>query len=528
MNIFENNGRSNVLSDSGMAATSHPLASLEAITILKEGGNAVDAAIAASLVLSVVEPNASGLGGDCFALISKKNKQPISYNGSGIAPKQLDLSFFKKKEIKKINLESPHAVTIPGALNAWSKIHEEHGKLDYERLFIKAIEYAENGFNISEKVSQSWKKNIIKLNNNKNTKEIFLKSGKNYDFTNKFFNQPLANSLKLISKKGSREFYEGSIAKDIVNTLKELGGVHTLEDLSVQNTLKSNSIFCSYKDLFIHQCPPNGPGVTVLIMMKMMDKLKIENYDPMSFERFHLEGEITKQAFKFREENISDKQITDDNLKKILSDENINGLLEDISISRCLNVGNLNIPAHPETTYLSVIDQDLNVVSLINSICYAFGSGITTKNTGILLHNRGVNFRLQENHPNCINGFKRPLHTIIPGMVVNKNFETTMSYGVMGGQFQPVGHVHFLNNIIDYKMSVQKSIDFPRAFNFNGKFILEKEINLEIEKKLSLTGHNTFFTDDYHGGGQAIKIDYKNGVLIGGSDFRKDGCALGL
>jgi len=518
---------SDAISSNAMAATSHPLATEEALKILKKGGNAVDAAIAASVCLSVVEPNSTSIGGDCFAIIKFEGKNPIAYNGSGIAPQKANYEFFKNKNINKIELLSPHSVTVPGAIHAWKTIHDEHGKLDFEELFLGSINYAENGYKVTEKVSKTWAKSKNKLSKYNSTKNLYLKNGESYKLNDLRKNLPLANSLKLISKQGPKEFYEGSIAKDMVKSLNEVGGLHTLEDFAAQKTIKSETLFSNYKDLNIHQCPPNGPGITVLLMLKLMEKLKINQYDPNSIERFHLEAEVTKLSYKVREENIADPNFIKMDLDKILSEENVKNLFSEISLNKCCDVGELNIPNHPETVYLTVIDKDLNSVSIINSVCYAFGSAITSNNTGILFHNRGTNFRIEENHPNCIAGHKRPLHTIIPGMAVNNNNQAILSYGVMGGQYQPVGQVHVLNNILDFGMSPQKAISYPRAFHFGNVYQLEKEIDEDLKNGLQKLGHNANYVEDTHGGGQAILIDRDKGNLIGGSDPRKDGYASG-
>ena len=515
------------ISSNGMAATSHPLATEEAIKILKKGGNAVDAAIAASVVLSVVEPNATSIGGDCFAIIKMEGKEPVSYNGSGIAPKKANYEFFKKNNIDTIGLTSPHSVTVPGALDAWKNIHNDFGKLDFEELFLAAINFAKNGFEVTKVVANAWNKNLNKLSQNKNSKNVFLNNGKSYQLSDLRKNIPLGNTLELISKKGVSEFYEGSIANDMVKSLNALGGLHTLEDFSKQKTIKSKTISSEYKNIQIHQCPPNGPGITVLLMMKLLEKLEINKFNSNSVERFHLEAEVTKQAYKVKEENLADPNFVNVNLDKILSDEFIDNIYESISLNKCSDIGDLNIPNHPETVYLSVVDKDLNTVSMINSVCYAFGSGITTDKTGIILHNRGTNFRVEEGHPNCIEGLKRPLHTIIPGVVLDHNGRSSLSYGVMGGQYQPVGQVHVLNNILDFEMSPQQAITFPRAFHFNNIYKLEKEVSKEIKDGLSKIGHNAVHIDDTHGGGQAIQIDRLKGNLIGGSDPRKDGYAKG-
>ena len=412
-------------------------------------------------------------------------------------------------------------------MHAWSTIHKNHGKLDFEQLFLKAIEYARNGFEITKKVSKSWEKSRLKLSKNDNTKKIFLNNGNPYKLSEKFKNIQLANTLKKISQNGAKEFYQGSITIDIVKSLNELGGLHTLEDFEKQTTIKDNTISCQYKELAIHQCPPNGPGITVLLMMQMMEKLKIKNYEANSPERFHLEAEVTKLAYQIREENIADPDFIEMNLDKLLSKKTIEEAVNKISLDKCCDVGNLNIPAHPETVYLTVVDKDFNAVSIINSICFVFGSGITSNNTGILFQNRGTNFRIEKNHPNCIDGSKRPLHTIIPGMVLSGN-KPILSYGVMGGQYQPVGHVHVLNNIFDYNMNPQEALDFPRAFHFNNIYQLELGVDNNIEDQLKNNGHETSRITDTHGGGQAIRINWKEGVLIGGSDRRKDGFALGI
>ena len=515
-------------SSNAMAATSHPLATEEALKIMKKGGNAIDASIAASIVLSVVEPNATSIGGDCFAIIKMNNKEPVSYNGSGIAPKKANFEFFKEKKINQIGLTSPHSVTIPGAIQAWKNIHDDFGKLDFEELFLGAIDYAKNGFKLTEVVAKAWNNNLKKLYVNENTKKIFLKNGKSYQISDLRKNIPLGNTLELISKKGVKEFYEGSIAEDMVNSLNRVGGLHTIEDFSKQKTIKSKTIFSNYKNIEIHQCPPNGPGLTVLLMMKLLEKLKIENFKFDSIERFHLEAEITKQAYKVKEENLGDPNFVNLNLKNILEEKYVNNICNNISLNNCSEVGDLNIPNHPETVYLSVVDKDLNTVSIINSVCYAFGSGITTNKTGIIFHNRGTNFRIEEGHPNCIAGLKRPLHTIIPGLILDNNGYSILSYGVMGGQYQPVGQVHVLNNIFDFNMSPQEAISFPRAFHFNNIYKLEKKISEETKKGLTKLGHNTQYIETTHGGGQAIKIDRNKGNLIGGSDPRKDGYAKGF
>jgi gamma-glutamyltranspeptidase / glutathione hydrolase len=520
-------GRSNVLSNNAMVATSQPLSSQEAINILKLGGNAVDAAIAASAVLSVVEPGSTGIGGDCFAIVKMNNKKTISVNGSGINPKKANLQYFRENKINSIGLLSPHSVTIPGAVDAWYKMHKKFGKLEFEKLFETAIYYAREGFPVHEIEAFHWQKNEEKLKKNKITKKIFLRNNKAPKFGKKFSNIQLADTLTLIARKGSKAFYEGKIARDMVNSLNNLGGLHTEEDFYNQNTIFSDTLISDFKDYKIHQCPPNGPGLVVHLMMKLLDKFNWNNlnsFDPM---RFHIQAEVTKICFEIKETILGDPQFNDVDIKYLMSNESIDSLFKKINLDKVYNSDKLFVTSHPETVYLTVVDDSLNAVSFINSICHAFGSGICSENSGILFQNRGVNFRLEENHPNCIDSNKRPLHTIIPGLLTNKSNETIMSYGVMGGQYQPIGQAHVLQNVYDFDMNVQEAIDAPRAFSLNGRLKVENSFSKTSVDYLSKLGHDINIVDEGIGGGQAIMIDRKEGVLIGGSDPRKDGLAIG-
>ncbi|MDA9628888.1 gamma-glutamyltransferase [Pelagibacteraceae bacterium] len=520
-------GRSNVLSNNAMVATSQPLSSQEAINILKIGGNAVDASIAASAVLSVIEPGSTGIGGDCFSIIKMNNEKAISINGSGIAPKKAKLDYFKSNKIDSIGLLSPHSVTIPGAVDAWYEIHKKFGKLDFEKLFETAIYYATEGFPLHEIEAFHWKKNEDKLRKNKVTKQIFLNKNKAPIFGKKFSNSQLADTLKLIGKKGAKAFYEGEIARDMVKSLNNLGGLHTEEDFYNQNTIFSDTLISNYKDVKIHQCPPNGPGIVVHLMMKLLEKFNWNNINYFDPIRFHIQAEVTKVSFEIKETILGDSQFNNIDIEYLLSNESIDNLFKKINLDKVYNSDKLFVTSHPETVYLTVVDENLNAVSFINSICHAFGSGICSENSGILFQNRGVNFRLEENHPNCIDSNKRPLHTIIPGLLTNKSNETIMSYGVMGGQYQPIGQAHVLQNIYDFDMNMQEAIDAQRAFALNGKLKVENSFSQNSVKNLSKLGHDIEIVKEGIGGGQGIMIDRKEGVLIGGSDPRKDGLAIG-
>ena len=521
-------GRSNVLAQNGMVATSNPLSSIEALNILQKGGNAIDAAIAASAVQSVVCPSATGIGGDCFAIIAINGKKPIAVNGSGIAPKKANLEYFVKNNIKQINLTSPHSVTIPGAVHAWCSMHEKYGKLDLEEVLKGAENYARNGFPVHEVEALSWNEKEGKLRENINTSKLFLKNNKSYKYGEIFKNVPLANTLKKIGKERIKGFYNSEITTEMVDTLNKLGGLHTEEDFYSQETIMSSTISSMYKTNYkIHQCPLNGPGIIVLMMMAISEKIKIDQYSSSSFERYHLQSEITKICYEFKETKLGDPNFNKINIEEILEDKFLDILVSKIDLKKVYNSRSAFVTSNPETVYLTVVDKDLNTVSFINSICHSFGSGITTSNSGILFQNRGVNFRLEKNHPNVIEGNKRPLHTIIPGLVTNNREEAILSYGVMGGQYQPIGQTHVLQNILDYNLSIQESIDLPRSFALNGILKIEKSLKNDICLKLNQVGHNISIVDNAIGGGQCIKIDRVKGVLIGGSDPRKDGMAIG-
>ena len=520
-------GRSNVLAQNGMAATSNPLSSIEAIKILEKGGNAIDAAIAASAVQSVVCPSATGLGGDCFAIISLNGKKPVAVNGSGIAPQKANLEYFVSKKINKIKLTSAHSVTIPGSVHAWCSMHEKFGFLDFEEVLKGAENYARNGFPVHEVEAKSWQEKEYRLKQNKNSSKVFLNNNRSYKYGEIFKNIPLANTLKTISKKKIDGFYNSDITKDMVESLNELGGLHTEDDFLSQKTIFSSTLTNYYKNLKIHQCPLNGPGIIVLLMMALNEMLDTSQYHHSSFERYHFQAEITKVCYEVKETKLGDPAFNDININELLNDNFLKNLCKKINMNKIYKSDKLFVTSNPETVYLTVVDRDLNTVSFINSICHGFGSCITSNNTGILFQNRGVNFRIEGGHPNVIQGGKRPLHTIIPGLITDQDDQAILSYGVMGGQYQPIGQSHVLQNIFDYNLSIQEALDLPRAFALNDQLKLEKSLNSKIVDKLNSVGHNISIVDQAIGGGQCIKIDRKNGLLIGGSDPRKDGMAIG-
>jgi gamma-glutamyltranspeptidase/glutathione hydrolase len=529
MRNFELPGRSPVYSVNGMAATSHPLATLTAVNILKEGGNAMDAAVAACAMHCVVEPQSIGIGGDCFALFSPKgSNRVIAYNGSGRTPAAAELERLIREGYQEIPRHSPHAVTIPGAVDAWFRLIQDFGSKPFGDLFEPAIRVARNGYPVHPRVAADWQRWVDTLSQDPTTSRIFLPDGKTPE-AGALHSQPLlAETLLQIADKGRDAFYEGPIARDIVEYLNELGGVHTLDDFASACGEYVDPIQVNYRGYDVFECPPNGQGLSALIMLNMLEGFNFSHWDPLSAKRLHLEIEAAKLAYQDRDAYISDPHHTNVPVSRLLSESHANDLRKCIDMNKSMErLPRLDLPRHGDTVYLCVVDQERNAVSFINSLFTPFGSGLASPNTGVLLQNRGIAFSLNPDHPNCFAPSKRPLHTIIPGMLL-KDGKAVMPFGVMGGQYQAAGHVHFLTNFIDFQLDIQESIDFGRVFPLpNGQVEVESGIPLDVVKGLQNRGHMTCSPGAPIGGGQAIWIDWERGVLTGGSDPRKDGCALG-
>ncbi|MBH62432.1 MAG: gamma-glutamyltransferase [Alphaproteobacteria bacterium] len=527
MRDFHLPGRSTVRSMNGMAATSHPAATLTAIDVLRAGGNAVDAAVAAAAVLGVVEPHSTGIGGDCFALYAPKGSTDIvAVNGSGRAPAAATAEWDLDNGFKGIPLYSPHAVTIPGAVDAWSRLLTDHGTKGFAELLQPAIDYAEQGYVVHGRIAQAWSANAEKLSQDPTSARVFLPDGKALAEGDVHRQVMLAETMKTIVREGRDGFYAGPVAEDMVTYLNSLGALHTLDDFESHETEYVTPIKGSYRGLDVYQVPPNNPGITALLMLHVIEGFDLASLDPLSVERFHLEAEVARLAYNVRETDVGDPAFVDVPVDKLLSEEFATELRSRIDPRRAMELKSIKPPTAPDTVYLCVVDADRNAISFINSISYAFGTGLLSPNTGVMLQNRGSGFRVEPGHPNCIAPRKRPLHTIMPGMLAEAD-RVLMPYGVMGGQYQPTGHTHVLTNILDYGMDVQAAIDFPRAFHFGDTYLLERGLDDEIERGLQGLGHQTARPEMPHGGGQAIWIDWERGTLAGGSEPRKDGCALG-
>ncbi|RJG39855.1 gamma-glutamyltransferase (plasmid) [Mesorhizobium sp. DCY119] len=524
---FQLPGRSQAYGANGMVATSHPLATLTALNILQEGGNAVDAAIAACAVLAVVEPTQTGIGGDCFALLKRVGQPIVALNGSGASPMALSVEALNSKSVSSIEVGSPHSVTIPGAVGAWARLVSDYGTFDFGRLLRPAINAAETGYIVTERLARDWALQKEKMSRNQSAAAVFLSGGDTPQAGDKHVQSALAEALKSIAKEGPSAFYEGWIAQDAVETLRELGGFHALEDFAAYRPRYEAPISTAYRDFELWECAPNGSGVAALAMASLLNTYDVNALGLNSVERCHLLAEVARLAYAERDAFVGDPLVGEVRGDHKTWPSHSKNRQQVISMSgRIADVTPDSIPEHKDTVFLSVVDRDRTAISLINSIFDDFGSGIVAKKSGILFHNRGSGFTLEKNHPNELKGGKRPLHTILPAMLT-RNGEVDLSFGVTGGHFQPIGQMQVISNMIDFGMSVQEAIDYPRIFARGDVFDYEARISPNIVADLVRLGHRPIVATAPLGTAQAIRIDWKRGIMEGGADFRRDGIALG-
>lgn len=528
MRDFERPGRSEAVGTHGMAATSHPLATLTALDVMRGGGNAIDAAVAATALLCVVEPTQTGIGGDCFALLMRAGQgKVIGLNGSGWAPAAASLQAFDELGIASIATESAHAVTVPGAVAAWARLLADHGTRGLDSLLQPAIAAAQDGYPVTERVARDWAKQVDKLRRNPAAAKSFLIAGA-APTTGTMHRQPeLAAALRSIARDGPAAFYKGWIARDMVATLRALGGLHTLDDFSAFEPEYVEPICAGYRGFVLWQCPPNGQGLTSLIMARTLDGIELKKWGPHTAERYHCLAEVARHAYAERDVYIGDPRSGPIPVDALLSAER--AARRRASIDPMRRLGDLTpacLPEHRDTTFVAVVDRDRNAVALINSIFDDFGSGITTPESGIIFHNRAGGFVLERGHPNAIAGRKRPLQTIIPAMLT-KGDRAVMPFGVTGGHFQPIGQMQILSNVLDYGMSIQAAIDEPRIFARGDSFEVESTVAEDAVAGLRARGHAVRRAENPLGTAQAIWIDWERGLLRGGADGRRDGIALG-
>lgn len=523
MRNFHFPGRSPSRARHGMAATEHPLASLTAIDMLRRGGSAADAAVAAAAVLAVVEPMATGVGGDAFCLVARGDAVE-GYNGSGRAPAGLSLKLFEGSGLKRIPVDSPHAVTVPGAVDCWLSLLERHGKLDRATVLAPAIAYAMEGFAVTQRVAYEWVIGQPKLAKNNNASALFLPHARPPRAGEIFRNPGLGRVLQDVARDGRAGFYEGGAAEDMIESLRALGGTHMRGDFAAHRGNWVTPVRGDYRGVEVFEIPPNGQGVTALLMLNILENFPLGELPALGAARFHVEAEATRLAYRERDRVIADPEREKVDVASFTDKAFGKKLAAQIDMKRA--------GAAPpqtrtgDTTYLAVADADGLMVSFINSIYHGFGSGIASARSGVLFHNRGHGFVLDANHPNAPAGGKRPFHTIIPAMA-RKDGRPWLAFGVMGGDYQAVGHAHVLTNLVDWNMDIQEAIDCPRGFLFNGEFALEQGVPDAVKAELAAMGHEVVAAPEPIGGGQGVMRDFTGNSWVGGSDPRKDGCALG-
>lgn len=530
MRNLELPGRSPVHATQGMACTSHPLSTLAALDVLRAGGNALDAAVAACAVQCVVEPESTGIGGDCFCLFAPEGSTDlVAYNGSGRAPLAATADWYREQGITELERQSPHVVTVPGAVDAWQRLIEDHGRMSFGELLRPAIRLAREGYPIASRVHFDFAGLVDLLRNDAAAARVMLPEGLAPAVGSMHRQPELAATLEKIAENGRDAFYAGEVAEDMVEYLRGLGGLHTLEDFAAARGEYVEPISTDYRDFRVHQCPPNGQGIIALLLLKIMEGIEVGGPDPITADRLHIEIEAGRLAYQERNLYVADPALADVPAAWLLSEDHARELRDSINVAKAVtDLPVFGAMAHQDTVYITVVDKDRNACSFINSLFSGFGSCQMAPRSGVMLHNRGQSFSLDPDHPNCIAPGKRPLHTIIPGMV-SKGDRVVMPYGVMGGHYQAFGHMQFLTKFFDYGLDIQESMDRPRIFPnpASGEVEVESGVPEEVREGLAARGHRVVNPPKPIGGSQAIWIDWDEGVLTGGSDPRKDGAAMG-
>jgi gamma-glutamyltranspeptidase / glutathione hydrolase len=526
MRDFQQPRRSAAIASEAMAASSHPLGAFAALETLRSGGNAVDAAIAAAAVLAVVEPHMTGIGGDCFVMYSPKAGRPKALNGSGHAPAKANAAWYAERGFKALPPDSPHSVTVPGSVDAWARLHQDFGSRDWATLFGPAIGLAEKGMRLAPRVAFDFAAFHRNYEHDPDAKKVLAPAGKVAGQGDRLKFPALAETLKRIAREGRKGFYEGPVAQDIVSKLNALGGLHTLEDFAAQRCDYVEPIAAGYRGYELFECPPNGQGLAALMILRILAGYDMSEGKLSEADRIHVLAEAARMAYAERDASFADPRQVKVPVEKLLSEEWANRARSHLRMDRAGPPGVIEHAEHRHTTYFCVVDRDRNCVSFINSLFDDFGSGILAPESGVLLHNRGKIFRIDPSHPNAIAPRKRPLHTIIPAMLM-RDGKAVMPFGVMGGHYQANGHAHYLSQILDRGMDPQEAAEQPRSFAYDGVLQLERGISQDIADDLAKRGHKIVRLERPLGGAQAIWIDHRTGTLTGGSDPRKDGLALG-
>jgi gamma-glutamyltranspeptidase/glutathione hydrolase len=534
--------RSEVIARQGMAATSHPLATQIAVEILQKGGTAVDAAIAANAALGLMEPTGSGLGGDLFALVwVDKEKKLYGLNASGRSPNALTLGECRRKGLKDIPMNGPLSVSVPGAVDGWFQLHERFGNLEMKHLLEPAIRYAGQGFPVTAVIAHSWgSERNEALKDQPNFASTFFPEGKAPSEGTIFRNPDLAATLERIAREGRDVFYRGTIAQTIDRFCKRVGCFLSARDLAEHTSDWVEPVSVNYRGYDVWELPPNGQGIAVLQMLNILEAFDLRSMGHNSVEALHHLVEAKKIVFEDRARFYADPDFNAIPVAQLISREYANErrqLLDPEKASSEIPAGDPKLQTG-DTIYLTVADQDHNMVSLIQSNFAGFGSGLVPDGLGFGLQNRGALFNLEEGHFNSYAPNKRPFHTIIPAFVTREG-EPFLSFGVMGGDMQPQGHVQILTDVIDFEMNLQEAGDAARFYHRGsssptgsimrdgGDLALESGVPEEVREGLSAKGHRLGSAEGEFGGYQAIGYDAVDDVYRGASESRKDGMAAG-
>jgi len=531
--------RSEVVAQHGMAATSHPLATQVAIDILKKGGSAVDAAIAANACLGLMEPTGNGIGGDLFAIVWDAETQKLhGLNASGRSPESLTLDYFLDNGYKSIPAYGPLPVSVPGCVDGWFELHKKFGKVSMQMNLQPAINYAREGFPMTELIAYYLERSAPRYEKYPGFKDVFMPTGSTPKKGEIFKNPDLAKTLETIAKEGRDAFYKGDIARIIGKFIKEQGGFLSYEDLARHKSEWVEPVSTNYRGYDVWELPPNGQGIAALQILNILEGYNIASMGFGSEEYMHLFIEAKKLAFEDRAKYYSDPDFNDIPMEQLISKEYAEKrrkLINPDRAARSYPAGKLK---HGDTIYLTVADKDGNMISLIQSNYLGIGSGMIPTGLGFVLQDRGNLFALEKDHMNVYEPGKRPFHTIIPAFVT-KDGKPFFSFGVMGGAMQPQGHAQVLINMIDFGMNIQEAGDAPRInhsgssqptgsnMTNGGTVQLESGFDYEVVRELERKGHNVVFSVGPYGGYQGILWDDKNKVYFGASESRKDGMAAG-
>ena len=534
--------RSEILAQNGMAATSQPLATQVALDVLKKGGSAMDAAIAANAVLGLVEPASCGIGGDVFAIVWSAEEQKLyGLNGSGRAPQSLTIDYFMDKGLSYVPFYGPLPVSVPGCVDGWFTLHEKFGRLPMEDILQPAIDYGNNGFPVSEVIAYEMASSYEALKDQPGFAQTYMPKGRPPVKGEVFVNKDLANTYELIAKKGRDAFYKGSIAKTIDSYMKKHGGFLSYEDLASHTSNWVTPVSINYRGYDVWELPPNGQGTAALQMLNILEGFDIAKMGFGSAEYLHVLTEAKKLAYEDRAKFFADPEFNNIPLETLLSDAYAAERRNLIDLNKAADsypAGDMEIETG-NTTYLTVADKDGNMVSLIQSIYSEFASGMVPDGLGFVLQNRGQMFNVQDkSHANALEPGKRPFHTIIPAFIT-KEGKPWVSFGLMGGAVQPQGHAQIVVNVVDFGMNLQEAGDAPRmrhrgssqptgsVMTNGGTLYLESGFAPETLRELSKKGHRIGFGVGMFGGYQAIGVDLENKVYTGASESRKDGQAAG-